>query len=59
MDSVVMVDRQGRVTIPAGARRELGVGAPSVLVARVSRGRIVLVPAEVCPSGAPLTPEEA
>ena len=38
----VNVGPQGRIVIPAGMRRALGIGRGDVLVARVEDGRVVL-----------------
>lgn len=42
--SVVAVGRKGRVVIPAGIRRELGIEEGSELVALVEGQAVVLVP---------------
>lgn len=39
---VLTVNQQGRVVIPVGLRRELGIGPGSQLVASVDDGRLVL-----------------
>lgn len=42
--SAVMVGRKGRVVIPAGIRRELGIEEGSELVALIEGEAVVLVP---------------
>jgi AbrB family looped-hinge helix DNA binding protein len=42
--TVIAVNEQGRVVVPAGLRRELGLSSGTQLVAYVEDGRLILEP---------------
>lgn len=45
--TLVQVNRQGRVTLPAAARRALGIGDGSQLAVKVERGALRLEPVDL------------
>jgi len=51
MAKVVVSMRQGRITVPAGTRQELGLDEAAEFQAEVRNGRLVLTPAAVVPRG--------
>lgn len=50
MNAVVTVNAQGRLTIPAEIRRELGIEGESTLILEVAEGRLVARPGITIPA---------
>lgn len=49
MESLVSMNSEGRLTVPASARRELGLDGPATFQAEIRDGVLVLHPAVVIP----------
>ena len=49
MDTIAQIGTRGQVTLPASARKQLGLKSGDTLLVHVEDGRIVLDPAVVLP----------